>query len=269
MVKIDNNSDLIVSPEVEQVIIGSLLGDGCISNARLQIKHSAKQLPYLRWKYDILGGVLGGKIYRDGFSHQYKSRKLPFLNYLKQKWYPNGEKYPPKEELNKLDPLGLAIWYQDDGSYNYRHKRCVFSSSFEKSLIRWIFQQKWGWTPKFYETRGAFGPSRQVVLNTKDSNQFLHLISLHVHPCLTYKLGHLSNVNQPRLEKARIANNLVQKRWDRKHPFERSRAYRHRQLKKSWASVKTLMKNCPEDSLFSLPEERLRVLVFGDAINDY
>lgn len=114
-----------------QVILGSVLGDGNLckkhknGGTHLRITHSPKQKEYLEYKYQLLKN--------NSFSiRKYKffdkRRKNPSyseycfytkssisLNDMYYNWYtPIKRIYEP--DLFKIEPLGLAIWYMDDGS---------------------------------------------------------------------------------------------------------------------------------------------------------
>ena len=123
----------------EQVIMGSFLGDGCIQTEyrskkstgahRMLFSNCEKQLDYLKLKLESLNGQ-NGKIekYTSGYgatcyrchlkpmldltqyvNNLYEELKNPKNNRLKRR------KTVTKEFLNKLNWLGLAIWYMDDG----------------------------------------------------------------------------------------------------------------------------------------------------------
>lgn len=198
--------------DVEQVLIGSLLGDGSVcvrrdcKNAKFAENHSIRQLDYLKWKAEILSPHFGGRvgIWVNG---EYKkamfcTRVHPTFTELRRLWYPDGKKILPEGELQKLNELGLAVWYQDDGSYNYWARCCRISidgfKGREFAIQRW-FEERWGLSPHI-----TSGPSLQ--LSVKDSDRFLHSITEYVHPSMTYKLGHLHPANQTRIERARMEN---------------------------------------------------------------
>ena len=106
-----------------QLLIGSMLGDGCISKAAdcknymFCEGHSVKQLDYLQWKADKLSC----------FMPRWNSRKNPLIctvyhpifTSLRDAFYPSRSKcnkcLMPMELLSKLDLFGLMIWYLDDG----------------------------------------------------------------------------------------------------------------------------------------------------------
>ena len=115
----------------EQVIIGSLLGDGCVHNVKginsgtyLSLHHCSKQKEYIEWKASFFKDI--SSLYEiEQFDGRFKNPN--YINYVMQtksilelvpyrnNWY-TPEKHIYKEDADKLGPLGLAVWYMDDGA---------------------------------------------------------------------------------------------------------------------------------------------------------
>lgn len=115
------------SSEQWQVIYGTLLGDGSISNGKkgnyrchsqLQIAHCLKQKDYVFWKYDYFKDWCKSSPKLTTNKDQWRIRTFhhPLFSDLRKMWYPKGKKIIPEPILEKLDTLGLAVWYMDDGS---------------------------------------------------------------------------------------------------------------------------------------------------------
>lgn len=220
--------------DIQQVLIGSLLGDGYIyikpkcQNACFGENHSIKQIDYLNWKAGVLS-FFGAKISHGVdrvFDKEFKkvclqTRVHPILTELRSLWYPNGKKLIPSGELQKLDSLGLAVWYQDDGSYNYNTRRCVLHTEGfngqELAIQRW-FKEEWGVSP--YITSGHC-----LLFSVKDSDKFLRLIAEHVHPSMIYKLGHIHPTNQARIKEGREKRNLYERKYREKNKDKIKRSH--------------------------------------------
>lgn len=120
---------------LEELIIGSLLGDGCIpklykysKNNYLQIGHGPKQKEYCKYKYDLftefgvtnkfLYSITKNERYRNGFieDYRFKTKALPIFNEYRNLFYPEGKKIIPTQILEKINEKILAIWYMDDGA---------------------------------------------------------------------------------------------------------------------------------------------------------
>ena len=137
-------SNISLSDECKQVILGSLLGDGCISihkgyvNARVQIRHSIIQDDYMKWKFHKLSEVAPPKLQYskqpNGFS---KNQKVNFMSKAMSELTEIHEIVSKRNTntlnikrswLNHIDKLGLLIWWLDDGSIIGGRKQGVFCS---------------------------------------------------------------------------------------------------------------------------------------------
>lgn len=125
---------MLTKLEKNSILHAVSLGDGCIyplqnGSLQLRIKHSIKQLDFLKWKRDLLEECLDKKIninikeQKAGFSEiPIKFCMLyvtsPKFNKVYKRLYENNRKGKKltKKFLNRLDQRGLAIWYGDDGT---------------------------------------------------------------------------------------------------------------------------------------------------------
>jgi len=119
-----------------QILIGSMLGDGCIHNGGYSERHSIMQEEYLRLKARVLQGfdpyltplttIGDGKIYkRIGHEYRYLTMGLArslFFHDQEREWYHNGKVFP-KKQTDQLTMFGLAILYMDDGYFRYKMKK--------------------------------------------------------------------------------------------------------------------------------------------------
>lgn len=232
---------------VQQVLIGSLLGDGGIyhgkryRNALFVESHSLKQSDYLKWKAGILIKHFGGAVFpytkisspRKGLTLQ--TRTSPILTEFRHRWYPNGKKIIPREDIERLGSLGLAVWYEDDGSYDYRDRRCALAAADFKDQELFIHS--------FFNDRLDLNPSIRsgsVRFSVRDSDKFLRLIAEHIHPSMTYKLGHLCPANQTRFIEAQNRRlQYARKYWqinrDKILLYQRQYRYKNRErLRPRW-----------------------------------
>ena len=105
----------------EQVLFGTLLGDGCITKGSLSITHSAKQKTYLDWKSNVLSDIKLITSYSKKRHHYQQLFKTnPYIYRLRSEWYPEGVKRIPTYVWDILDARGLAVWLMDDGCYRKR-----------------------------------------------------------------------------------------------------------------------------------------------------
>jgi hypothetical protein len=209
---------------MKQIILGSLLGDGSLINSKgsknvyFREQHSPKQKDYLIWKSNNLTS-LGSKIttytVKDTLGNKQKivlgTKKLSVLTELRKVFYPNGKKIVSEEILNQINELGLAVWYCDDGSYEYYNNTCIICSqdfSFEEHLLiqKW-FMEKLGIEVKIQKRKINYKNHLKEQYSLRftkgETEKFLNLIKpfvLQMPKCMWYKLGHLIEDNKERVE---------------------------------------------------------------------
>jgi recombination protein RecA len=121
----------LLSDQQVQVILGALMGDGCLSrpvrtddeSARFRMGHGVKQTDYLDWKTSLLANIqhvrttnAKGAVFAD-------FTPLGELSELREAvYFGDGKKHITWEYLKSLTPLALAVWYMDDGSFTLRSK---------------------------------------------------------------------------------------------------------------------------------------------------
>ncbi len=192
-----------------QVILGSLLGDGSIRYSGRVAKglgcgvvfmQSEKHLPYIKLKEKIMSHhVTSIGIQKTGWNKVPMYRVQTECSPLITKMLKNlnivnecGKTVMSEEWLRALTPLGLAIWYCDDGSIRKRKGTAVslsthsFSKEQNETIIKY-FQDVWGIefiivplvrnNHKLYSLRA----------NKDSSEKFLKLISEYIPESMAYK----------------------------------------------------------------------------------
>lgn len=203
----------------KSILIALCLGDGYITHQRqlrngkyytynyLEINHGAPQKEYIEWKAKLCTSITGRKS-----TVRFKKRKAtiikgrqvteriaytftntaPYFKILRKWLYPNNKKYLNKKYLNYLDPLGIAIWYMDDGSTyvsktdrSFSVKFCTHCSKEECEGICELFYKKYGITFHINKVR-----TDQYIIRAYSSNalKFIKLIEPFVPDCMAYKL---------------------------------------------------------------------------------
>lgn len=192
---------LKLSLKQKQIILGTLLGDGCFIKRRrriyaLCITHGGKQEEYLKWKTDQLKETIGGNIYkRDRYdkrtdkiyiSLDYHSRSHPFLNELYTELWKDGRKGINVKVLNMLTPLGIAIWYCDDGNL-YQNKDTnhlsIATNSLKEEELKIVirfFKEKYNLD---------FHQNRKIIrlVSLKEIHKFINIFSKYIPKCMKYK----------------------------------------------------------------------------------
>lgn len=136
-----------LTPQQQSVILGSLLGDGFITNPRygnssFGKNQSGAKREYLNWHKQLFGNMAcpireydnwaNGKRYTQV---RLRVRSHPTFSAMRKQWYPNGTKIVP--DNIKLDPIAIAIWFFDDGSNIVSARRASFATySFTRPEVK-------------------------------------------------------------------------------------------------------------------------------------
>lgn len=197
--------------EVKSFMWGNLLGDGNLHNGAFITGQINKDLIYFKKKiFERYFGFSKTKItFVPSYIKEGVHRKDTWRIYVSPNKYfkkMESEMYKPKksatqEMLDSLCPLGLAIWYADDGStihvgYNEatgsssrrRVQICTDTFSFDEVvMIQNYFNKLYGPTSLVKRDKGR----HRVQINTIDAQKFLCDISpyfIEYFPSLLYKL---------------------------------------------------------------------------------
>jgi hypothetical protein len=187
---------------IQSIIIGSILGDGCLEktktenrNSRLTLGHSEKQKEYLEWKVNILKefGLSTGSItkcvaksnrYKSGqcISYHTKSRKHSVFTKYRKLFYLNGKKTLDFSNLH-ITPMALAIWYMDDGqkcSASYQINTQCFNRDTLVELAKYL--------EKAYGLEFTIDKTNVMYLRKASISKFESLIKPYIIDCMKYKL---------------------------------------------------------------------------------
>ncbi len=185
---------LYLTPLHEQVILGSLLGDGHIGrikpySAQFRVTHGAQQTDYCLWKQSLFEGLVGyrGTNVRGGHAFDtipmYEMRQYADVVYRDNG---KGGKKLTRELLERLTPLAVAIWYMDDGTFdnNRRYRAEIAANSFSyedrQLLVDWLAEQ--GIEAKNHA-------NGRISFGNKEAVQKFHAwIARYVHPSMQHKL---------------------------------------------------------------------------------
>ena len=198
-----------LSRHQEQLVLGSLMGDGNLSpnrrgrsGTRLRLGRGAAQAAYLDWKVSLLGNIgcarttnAKGAVFAD-------FTPLPELAEVHEAvYFGDGKKHLSWDYLKELTPFALAVWYMDDGGFTVRSKGvqertqggtgrieiCVeaMSPGSRDRLVQYL-RDTHGLDVKL----GASGARRVSVLQftTSASEKFQQLVAPYVHPSMEHKL---------------------------------------------------------------------------------
>lgn len=183
-----------LSKDQLSVAVGSILGDGSLRtkngiNASLRIGHGAKQTEYAKWKQNIfnkefISSVSVGKKNQYYFETKKTQELIKFKNHKKNKMI----SFINEEIIENINPLSLAIWYLDDGTFSGSYEKwgngnssisCKSLSETDKKII----SEKL----KDFDLSVSFD-KKGMVFNSENTFKFHSLIQKYVPTCMEYKI---------------------------------------------------------------------------------
>jgi len=198
-----------ILPTQRSLIIGSLLGDGTMRmgkgaiNANFKVEQGLAQRDYVLWKYEILKPLV---FTEPKISYRYTAQKEKYpkswwfrtirhplltgiynMFYISQ-GYKTGRKIIPKNIIDELDALGLAIWIMDDGSYSKGHIDISTYSFLEPeiNLLQLTLKKKFDVEIKYYKDRDK---GYRMYCNMKETKKLIQTIKPYIIPSMMYKIG--------------------------------------------------------------------------------
>lgn len=207
---------LKISDEAEQVILGSILGDGSITkycrpedtkkllNSQLVINHGIKQKEYIEYKKELLEKnnikcyltfikgekikphYIKGILVKENGKYTLKTQRNVVFNQYRKTFYTDRKHV--SRYIYKLKALGLAIWYMDDGYYSGNSiNLCTNSFSYkEVNLLQIVLKHNFE-----IETTICKSNLGHPILHIRacSRQKFLNIVAPYVCKCLKYKLG--------------------------------------------------------------------------------
>jgi hypothetical protein len=102
-------------------------------------------------------------------------------------FYRNGIKIVPVELLKELNPLGLAIWYMDDGSNNggsiTLNTHCF--SEQEQVVIQGLLKSKFGVIATIVKDRSKL----KIGIGSREYQKFIDLMRPYIPESMNYKIS--------------------------------------------------------------------------------
>lgn len=195
--------------KLKSFFIGTLLGDSYIYNGSFCCKQISKDL--IDFKAELIKKYLPGirvhiKEYeaftdKNGVHHQkywqLTTSRHRYINKLAKVFYPNGKKIYPTNAVKKLDALGFAMWFADDGTTilvqggkSRRVQLCTDNFTLvENQQIKKELEEL-GYTIKIVD-RARKGQVRIQFNGGKDIQKFIIMMSNYFYnyfPSLLYKM---------------------------------------------------------------------------------
>lgn len=188
-----------------EILIGLMLGDGhleqslCTPRARLKVEQREEAKAYVEWLYKNFQEWIRqnirvrmkflkttNKSYR---YHEFTTYSHEELMPYRQSFYPRGKKVIPDSIDAMLTPLGLAVWFMDDGSIKSHEckGRIINTHSFTEEEVKLLCSVL---TKKF--NLEAWPRQQddgiQIYISAKSADILESLLLPHILPVMRYKL---------------------------------------------------------------------------------
>jgi hypothetical protein len=185
-------------PEAQSVLVGSLLGDAYLyPNGTLQVEQCLEHADYTFWKYEMLKSIAGKEpttVERFDARTMKTYRSVRFYTRAVLKDYRSGfyrgrKKIVPRELGTLLDPLGLAVWFMDDGGRGARTPRGLVIntscySAAEQVVLQTVLANMFGVRTSIHQVGKGF----QLYVRAGSFARFSELVSPHLITLMRYKL---------------------------------------------------------------------------------
>ena len=209
---------LVISENAEQILLGSILGDGYMSpyrrpentkellNSCLIINHSIKQKEYILYKKDLLEKeniichlnftpgdklkehcVKGIKVKENGTYTLKTQRNVVFNTYRDRFYYITSKGKRINKYFYKLNALGLAIWYMDDG-YKEKSGYCLCTNSYtfrEVELLQKILKHNFNLETTVHKSNLGHPI---LHIRARSATNFRNLIEPYICKSMQYKI---------------------------------------------------------------------------------
>lgn len=193
---------LMPSYEEEQILLGTILGDAYLKKMKAthhasgNFAHSLAQERYCKWKEEKLKNFVSGSGYKDEYDKRTEKvyscyyvnlKASKYLDLIYSKFYKDKIKYIDKELLYKVDALGLAVWFMDDGyKSNCGYYICTNCFDFKDlEIIQNYFLDK-------YNIATTIQAGNILYIGASFKDKFTQLIKDYIHEDCLYKL-HMSH----------------------------------------------------------------------------
>lgn len=203
-----------ISSSLNQIFLGSILGDGYISinqrvinsklnlNSQLVIKHGIKQEEYVLYKRDLLlkenikvrlsyikpkikSHTIKERVIKDNGAVEISTQKNIVFNKYRNNFYYNNIKII-HSTIYELEALGLAIWYMDDGTKHissyYLHTECFTLE--EHYILIDMLLRNFNIKAKAHKVTNKYF----LYITVGSKNRFTELIKPFICESMKYKL---------------------------------------------------------------------------------
>jgi recombination protein RecA len=189
--------------EQKDMIVGTVLGDGCISphgrknkSYRLIVGHCEKQKDFLLWKKSILGNLVNTVSQRkdkrkNSIMYNFATITHDEFGFYRDLFYKDNKKIIKNELIQYLSPLSLAVWFLDDGSLYKNVNMRIATDSFSKDeneKLQFMLKVKFDIDSKIHEYKRLNNKYYYMSFNKNNSIKMTEIITPYVVDNMKYKL---------------------------------------------------------------------------------
>src|SRR5438874_6545659 len=194
---------LSLTDRQREILIGLLLGDGCLETAnggrtyRLKVEQSHSHQAYVQHLYETFKEwVLTPPRQRQVVSRGHTSENWLFqtvshgaFRFYAQQFYAGGKKCVPKLIDHWLTPRGLAYWFMDDGSIKSKESKGIILNTqgfYRKDVERLVnvLQTLFGLSAQLRNQKEGC----QIYISGGSYEKFVELVEPYVIEEMRYKI---------------------------------------------------------------------------------
>jgi phage antirepressor YoqD-like protein len=197
--KYDDLRIIAITDLQKQFIVGTILGDGCLSrdteksNYKLSFGHCEKHKEYFDWKMSIMIPFITHShksIDKRGNSIMWQAGTIshPGFNKFANDFYDNNRvKIIPTNLDQYFTPLALAVWIMDDGNLNAKVNMRIASMGFTEQdnyLLQNYLYRTFNLQVKLRISEGY----ASIWINKVNTQILSDIIRPYIVPCMSYKI---------------------------------------------------------------------------------
>ena len=180
---------LKLSDVQRSILVGTLLGDGHLETQnngktyRLKIEHQIAQRDYLEWIcgqfQEWVRSGIRSRIKKNGYEYVlFDTYSHGAFRFYAQQFYYGRTKVVPKLIDKLLDPMALAIWFMDDGSWkSNRHKTFIIHtlgySKKDLESVQKVLKRKFGLETSLHAQKEKYW---RLYVKSESAKKFKELI---------------------------------------------------------------------------------------------
>ena len=187
-----------LSPIQRDVLVGTLLGDGCLARHgryhRLHVKQKEAHHSLVEFKYEVFREFVSMPLHRfDQLLYgqsfpcvQFASRTSPVFTAWHSRFYCETGKVVPNDISRDLTPLAVAISFMDDGAADYAGLTLQTHSfrALEVDILAEALRERFDLTTNVRRNKGHW----LIYVRAVSVQPFRHIVEPYLLPEFAYKL---------------------------------------------------------------------------------